>query len=140
MPYSSFKSTLVYLGCMSARGTGDIVNLMRLSNVLQYMDGNLNRLTNTKKDLKIVWNISKGYLNLWIFLRKNRRELLLLKNHGPRKVKLFLKMLVSDINQTQNWLWKTYLSSLMVAQKLELWAGQDPVNLQLPLLYPESLS
>ncbi len=37
---------------MSARGTGDIVNLLRLSNVLQYMDGKLNRLTNTKKQFE----------------------------------------------------------------------------------------
>ncbi len=49
MPYDSFKSMLLYLGCMSARGTGDMYNLMRLSNVLQYMDGKLNSLTNTKK-------------------------------------------------------------------------------------------
>ena len=43
---------LLYLGCMSARGTGDLYNLTRLSNVIQYMDRNLNRLTKTREQFE----------------------------------------------------------------------------------------
>jgi hypothetical protein len=37
---------------MSARGTGDLYNLTRLSNVIQYMDRNLNRLTKTREQFE----------------------------------------------------------------------------------------
>jgi len=33
-PFNSFKKACILLGCMSARGTGDVVSLIRLSSSL----------------------------------------------------------------------------------------------------------
>ena len=37
-PFNSFKKACILLGCMSSRGTGDVVNLIRLSSSLMYLD------------------------------------------------------------------------------------------------------
>ena len=33
-PFDSFKKACILLGCMSSRGTGDVVNLIKLSSIL----------------------------------------------------------------------------------------------------------
>jgi len=33
-PFNSFKKACILLGCMSARGSGDVVNLIKLSSSL----------------------------------------------------------------------------------------------------------
>ena len=91
MPYSSFKSTLVYLGCMSARGTGDIVNLMRLSNVLQYMDGNLNRLTNTKKRFENSLKYFKRVLESLDIPQEKQEGTLTVEESWPEKGEIAFK-------------------------------------------------
>ena len=48
-PFNSFKKACILLGCMSSRGTGDIVNLIRLSSSLVYLDNRFKDLTNYKK-------------------------------------------------------------------------------------------
>ena len=37
-PFDSFKKAFILLGCMSSRGTGDVVNLIKLSSSLMYLD------------------------------------------------------------------------------------------------------
>ena len=49
-PFDSFKKACILLGCMSSRGTGDVVNLIRLSSSLMYLDSDIKRVTDCKKD------------------------------------------------------------------------------------------
>ena len=44
-PFNSFKKACILLGCMCSRGTGDVVNLIRLSDSLKYLDNRFKELT-----------------------------------------------------------------------------------------------
>ena len=48
-PFNSFKKACILLGCMSSRGTGDVVNLIRLSSSLMYLDSDIKDVTDCKK-------------------------------------------------------------------------------------------
>jgi hypothetical protein len=48
-PFNSFKKACILLGCMSSRGTGDVVNLIKLSSSLMYLDNRLKYVTDSKK-------------------------------------------------------------------------------------------
>ena len=48
-PFESFKKACILLGCMSSRGTGDVVNLIKLSSSLIYLDEQIKDVTDCKK-------------------------------------------------------------------------------------------
>ena len=91
MPYDSFKSMLLYLGCMSARGTGDIYNLMRLSNVIQYMDRNLNRLTKTREQFEDSLKYFKKVLDSLNIPQEKQEGTLTVEESWPEKGEIAFK-------------------------------------------------